>query len=162
MVLQAITKSGERDSGPGTLNRLDAVWLVGVVALMGIYTYAHSAHRIFWGDEIMGWLVMRAKTFSGSMHELRAGIDSSGLLFTILGRWWMELVGPSEMSLRVLSAAMCAGAFVIFWICARRFYSITAVGLSLPLAFFANQEFNWQLANGRTYGLLLLAIALAS
>ncbi len=125
-------------------------------------SYAHSANRMFWGDELMGWMVMREKTFLGMIHNWQLGLDSGSLFYIVFGRWWMELLSPSELSLRLFSATGMAVSFVIIWICARRFFSALIVACCVPIVYFLSESVAWQFSNGRMYGGFLIGAALAS
>jgi hypothetical protein len=131
---------------------------IGIVLLM-IASYLRSRHRMFWGDEIMGWFVLKQPSFSSLLHVWYGGMDSSGIFFYVFGRPWMALFGSSEVSLRMYSAAGIAGCFAFIWISARRFYSIWIVAVGTASIFVFSRALYWQLANGRTYGVFMFACA---
>ena len=140
----------------------DAVVLTLMVGLYLFASWFRSKGNIFWSDEIMGWLVLRQDTWSNLIHTWWAGIDSSGIFFYLFGRPWLALFGASELSIRLFSGFGMAIAFVLTWLTARRYIRVEIVAAVLPIVFFLNRTALWQLANGRTYGVMMTAIALNS
>ena len=130
--------------------------------LMLLLSFLRSRHTIFWSDEVMGWLVLRERTFTQLLYSWWTGADSSGIFFYVLARPWLAIFGASELSLRLFSAAGVAAAAILLWVCARRFYSFGVVASLLPVTLLLHRTLLWQLANSRTYGLFLAAIALVA
>jgi hypothetical protein len=111
-------------SAPARLGYPDAIGILLLSVLLLSLSYFRSRHRMFWGDEIMGWLVLKQPDWKSLLHLWDAGIDSSGIWYYVFGRPWIALFGASEISLREYSAAGIAATAAILWIAARRFYSI--------------------------------------
>ena len=149
--------SAARSVGP-----LDILLITLLFALFLFASWFRSRNRIFWSDEIMGWFVLRQDTWPHLLQLWRAGIDSSGIFYYVFARQWLALFGPSELTLHLFSAFGIALSATITWFAARRFFPIQVVAAVVPLMFFLNRTALWQLANGRTYGLLMTAIALAA
>jgi hypothetical protein len=147
-------------SAPPALQLADAIGISLFCVLLLIVSYFRSRHCMFWSDEIMGWFVLRQPTWHDLLHLWNAGIDSSGIWFYVLGRPWVAIFGASEISLHEFSAAGLAASGAILWIVARRFYSILPVAATIVFVFSASLGLSWQLANGRTYGVFLLANSL--
>jgi hypothetical protein len=147
-------------SAPARLGYPDAIGILLLSVLLLSLSYFRSRHRMFWGDEIMGWLVLKQPDWKSLLHLWDAGIDSSGIWYYVFGRPWIALFGASEISLREYSAAGIAATAAILWIAARRFYSILPVAAAIGFVFATTSALRWQLANGRCYGLFLLANAL--
>jgi hypothetical protein len=145
---------------PGRLNRWDLLWIAAVLVLMAVYGYVRGRHRIFWGDEVVAFLVFKQKSFAAMMRAWNAGVDSGSLFYVVFGRLWLQLFSFSEASLRSFSATWLAVSFVVLWITARRFYSTAIVGACLPIIYFLNETLRWQLYNGRMYGGFMAATAL--
>ena len=143
----------------GALTPLDWIGIATAAALFLLMSFIRSSGTIFWSDEIMGWLVLRERSFPRLLHSWWAGADSSGIFFYVFGRPWLAIFGATERSLRLFSAAGVATACGLMWACARRFYSLGVVAAILPLTLFFHRTLLWQLSNGRTYGIFLAAIA---
>jgi hypothetical protein len=138
----------------------DVVLLAFMVALFLFASWYRSRGRMFWGDEIMGWIVIRQDTWPHLMKMWGDGIDSSGFFFYVFGRPWLGLFGANELSLRMFSAFGMALCFVLTWLSARRTNRIEVVAAVLPIVFFLNRTALWQLANGRIYGVLMASVGL--
>jgi hypothetical protein len=145
---------------PRGLTLADAFCICLLCTILLTLSYFQSRHRMFWGDEIMGLLTLRQPTFSALLHAWRAGLDSSGIWFYVFGRPWITIFGASEISLRFYSAIGMTAAAAVIWIAARRFYSTLAVASAISFVFAASLNMRWQLSNGRTYGIFMLACAL--
>ena len=141
------------------LTIVDAAGIFLLCVFLLIVSYFRSRHRMFWGDEMMGSFVLKQPTWSGLLRWWNAGIDSSGIWFYVLGRPWIALFGASEVSLREFSAVGIAAAVSVFWIAARRFYSVLPVAAATLFFIASSPILRWQLANGRTYGIFMLACA---
>lgn len=155
--------NSETDLTPELKRRLDwkdALLLVAAVACVLFMSWFRSRNRIFWSDEIMGWLVLRQDTWAHLLRVWWGGIDSSGIFFYLLGRPWLSIFGATEVSLRMFSAFGIAISLVLTWIAARRYFSWRTVAVCVPFIFLVNRPLLWQLANGRTYGVLMTGIAL--
>ncbi len=157
-------KGGQRASvmRPGPLTKLDWAGVAFYAAVLLLLAYLRSRNTMFWSDEVMGWLVLHEKTFPLLLHSWQAGLDSSGIFFYIFGRPWVKAFGDREIALRMFSAAGVAGSCVVLWLCARRFFRIGVVAAVLPVVYLWNPVMVWQLANARSYGLFLCAIALVA
>ena len=147
---------------PGSLTPLDGIGIAIAATLFLLMSFVRSSNTIFWSDEIMGWLVLRERSFPALLHSWWAGADSSGIFFYVFGRPWLALFGASERSLRLFTSAGVATACGLLWACARRFYSLGVVAALLPLTLFFHRTLLWQLSNGRTYGIFLAGIALVA
>jgi len=146
-------------TAPPTLNAGDVAGMFVVVAFFLLLSYFRSRNHMFWGDEIMGRLVLTQPNLSSLLHTWRAGLDSSGICFYVFGRPWIDMFGAGEVSLRMFSAAGMCAAVGVFWVTARRFYPVLPVAASILFFFSAIPALRWQLANGRTYGVFMLACA---
>ena len=141
---------------------LGAADIVGI-SLLGmallLVAYFRARHRMFWGDEIMGWIVLRQPNFQALLQAWRFGIDSSGIWFYVVGRVWMSLFGTSELTLRLFSATGIAASAAVVWLAARRYYSVLPVAAGVTFVYSVLAPLRWQLVNGRTYGVFLFAAA---
>lgn len=133
-----------------------------LLLILALFTTAILQSRTgpLWSDEIFGFLVLHQPTLAQTLLLWRNGVDSSGFWFEIVGRLWLQTFGTSALALRLYSATAVAGAAVALWAAARRLYSFPVVAASVVFLFANSLVLRWQLVNGRTYGLLLLAVAL--
>ena len=144
---------------PHRASALDMGGITGLVAVLLLTAYFRSSQTMFWSDEIMGWFVVHAPNWHVLLQRWNAGIDSSGIWFYVLGRPWLAVFGATERSLRMFSAAGIAASAAIIWLTARRFYDLIPVASAVTFVYAVLQPLRWQLANGRTYGVFMLACA---
>jgi hypothetical protein len=142
------------------LTMADGLGILSLVIVLLSVSFLHSRHTMFSSDEIMTLFVLNQPNFHSLLETWRAGIDSSGIWFYVLGRPWLAMFGVSEMSLRLYSASGIAAAAAIVWIAARRYYSFLPVAAAVTFVFASTHVLRWQLAYGRTYGVFLLAASL--
>src|SRR5579875_1471030 len=86
---------------PQRLSPLDALGIGVLAAVLLTLSYFQSRHRIFWGDEVMGDLVLNAGSWHAFLERWKAGIDSSGFWFYVFAKPWEWIFGRSEVSLRM-------------------------------------------------------------
>ncbi len=134
---------------------------MGVGILLTLATSAFIARgRIFWEDEMLGWMLLHDPSWHHMLHAWKLGADGGGFAFYLTGRMWFALFGASGTSFRFYSA-MCFGlAFAVTWIAARRFYPIWLVALAMFNTWFCSPLLVVHMAEGRFYGLMLLGAAL--
>ncbi len=116
--------------------------------------------RMFWEDEMLGWMLLTDPSWRHMAAAWKAGADGGGFAFYLSARAWLHVFGPSEIAFRMYSAACFGLAFVCAWISARRFYGRWIAGFALFDTFFCDKPLVLHLAEGRFYGLLTLAAAL--
>lgn len=144
------------------LSRIDTLcMLAGLLLSLGI-SYVLSHKRIFWEDELLGWMLLRDPSWRHMIAGWKLGADGGGFGFYLIGRCWFYLFGPSEVSLRMYSAACLGFAFVVLWATARRFYETTVVFFALYNTWFFSTYIVVHMAEGRYYGLLTLSAALVT
>lgn len=117
--------------------------------------------RIFWEDEMLGWMLLRDPSWRHMLMAYNAGADGGGFTFYLTGRAWLHLFGPSELAFRLYSATCFGLAFVVSWVAMRRFYGTGLVALALFNTWFFSPPFVEHMAEGRFYGLLVLGVSLA-
>ncbi len=120
-----------------------------------------SRGRIFWEDEMLGWMLLRDPSWHHMLFAYNEGADGGGFLFYLLGRGWLHLFGPTELSFRLFSSTCFGLAFAATWAAARRFYGIGIVAFALFNTWFFSPPFVAHMAEGRFYGLLVLNVSLA-
>ena len=145
---------------PSPLGLPDSLSIAALSAALLTLSYLQSRHRIFWGDEIMGDLVLNAGSWHAFLERWNAGIDSSGFWFYVFAKPWESILGRSELALRMFSAIGVCTAASLIWATARRYYSFLIVGPAVAVVFLDINVLRWQLANGRCYGVLMAAVAL--
>ncbi len=140
-------------------------WDLGGVAAGLLLTFAItgvlSRGRIFWEDEMLGWMLLRDPSWHHMLFAYNRGADGGGFSFYLLGRGWLQLFGSSELSFRLFSSTCFGLAFGATWAAARRFYGPGVVAFALFNTWFFSPPFVAHMAEGRFYGLLILAVSLA-
>ena len=124
-------------------------------------TVVLSRNRVFWEDEMLGWMLLRDPSWHHMLRAYQQGADGGGFLFYLLGRGWLGLFGPSEISFRLFSSTCFGLAFAVTWAGLRRFYGWGLVAFALCNTWFFSPPFIAHLAEGRFYGLLVLGVSLA-
>jgi hypothetical protein len=116
--------------------------------------------RNLWVDELLSVTLVSDPSFTHMLHALADQVDTSPPLFYMVGWLWSRAVGSGALSLRLLAGACAAGAFLIVWRVVRPHASLAArcagvcVPMLLPMVMLA------QIAEARSYGLLLLCSAI--
>ena len=159
-MMQAGAQSHEL--GPGKLGKGDAIGITFLVCALLLVGYLRSRNCMFWGDELMGYETVTQPTLTKLLLFWHHGIDSSGIWFFVFGRPWIDLFGATEVTLRMFSAAAVAGSAAVLWLAARRKYTLLPVAASIGMTYAFLKPLRWQLANGRSYGMLMLAVAIVS
>ena len=139
----------------------DGVGMAAAVLLMLIVSYVLSYRRIFWEDEMLGWMLLRDPSWRHMVTAWQAGADGGGFLFYLSGRAWLDVFGPSAVSFRLYSAAGFGAAMCVAWVTMRRVYGVGVVGFALVNTWFFSPPIVTHMAEGRFYGLLMLGTALA-
>jgi hypothetical protein len=137
-----------------------AVLAAGAVAT-ALYCYYISHKRIFWSDEMFGWMLNTDPSWRHMLYAWREGADGGGLAFYIFGRFWLAVFGKTALSFRMYSAAGCFLGFAATWFALRRFYEARYLIVSLFVVWFGSDVILFQLAQTRFYGLLLGSAAVA-
>jgi len=117
--------------------------------------------RIFWEDEMLGWMVLTDPSWHHMVQAWKLGADGGGFAFYLTCRGWLHLFGPSETAFRLYSATCFGLAFVLNWLTMRRFYGSPSTGFALFATYFLSPPILLHLAEGRFYGLLMLAVSAA-
>ena len=144
-----------------SLSRLDVAAMLGGFCFCLLISYMFGYKRIFWEDEMLGWMLLRDPSMHHMIDAWKLGADGGGFAFYPTCRAWFWLFGPSETSFRLYSATCFGLAFCVTWITARRFYTVAAAGLGVFGAWFLSPPLVTHLAEGRFYGLLMLATSCA-
>jgi len=135
--------------------------LLVCVLLIGLCV-VRSHGRLLWSDELFSWNMLNDPSFRHMMAGWNLGADSGGVMYYLLARPWVDVVGLSELNLRLFSTLGVMVAVVFVWIGGRRYYSTSAVAFGVAFVFLTIPAILWQDVNGRFYGLLLGSVAFAS
>lgn len=134
--------------------------LIGIVLTLSAAAYL-SRGRLFWEDEMLGWMLLNDPSWHHMVDAWEAGADGGGFSFYLIGRAWFFVAGASDLAFRLYSATCFALAFTVIWLAARRFYRPEIVAFACFNTFFFSRTLVLHMREGRFYGLLTLAVALA-
>lgn len=135
---------------------------IAFVALVLALCIHLSRGRLFWSDEIFGWMLVTDPSLRHMLVAWRAGADGGGILFYLLARAWLGLWGASELSFRLFSATGVGAAAALTFLLLRRFVRWTIAAPIVALLWFSSDVVLWQMLQARFYGLLLVAVAAAT
>lgn len=144
----------------GWMSKTDGFLMFAGFALTLIFSLALGHGRIFWEDEMLGWMLLTDPSWHHMVQAWKMGADGGGFGFYVTCRAWLHLFGPSEVAFRMYSAVCFGLAFVLNWAVARRFYGRWVVGFALFNTYFCSPPIVLHLVEGRFYGLLMMATAL--
>ncbi len=161
-VAHAATLSAQRDPGVSLLSPIDWMCMALGLLLSLVISYVFSHKRIFWEDEMLGWMLLRDPSWHHMVAAWKLGADGGGFGYYFTGRLWFHVFGSSEVSLRMYSAACLGLAFVVLWRIARGFYPIWVVFFALFNTWFCSTYLVVHMAEGRYYGLLTLSATLVT
>lgn len=141
--------------------RADWVYLALGCILTFVLAATMGHKRIFWEDELLGWLMLRDPSWKHLLDGWLHGVDGGGILFYITGRLWFRIFGPSVVSFRMYTATGFAITLSAVWAIGRRFYPPAVVALAVLVTWFASPVLVQALGEGRFYGLLMASDAIA-
>lgn len=150
-------KSGSWRHAGGHLSGVDLLGMLFGLLLCQSISYIFARGRIFWEDELLGWMLLRDPSWRHMIAAWKLGADGGGFAFYLTARTWLHLFGPSEISLRMYSATCLGLAFVVAWAAARRYYRFGIVAFAMFNTWFFSPPIVIHMAEGRFYGLLLLS-----
>ena len=151
--------SSWKQAGP-LLTGKDVLLMAAGFLLCLVIAYTFGRNRIFWEDEMLGWMLLHDPSWSHMITAWKLGADGGGFTFYLLGRAWFAVFGASDLSFRLLSASCFGAAFCVTWVGARRYYSISPVTFALFNMWFFSPPMVMHMAEGRFYGLLVLSTSL--
>ena len=91
-------------AGHGRMGILDWAGIVASLLVLLVISYLRSRHLMFWGDEIVGWTMLRENDLGRFYRSWSNGADSSGLFYNFLGRAWLKVFGATELAARMFTA----------------------------------------------------------
>lgn len=124
-------------------------------------TVVNTRGRIFWEDEMLGWLLLRDPSWHHMVHAWNLGADGGGFSFYLLGRAWFGVFGSSPLAFRLFSSTCFGAAFAAAWAGLRRFYPAGIVAFACFNTLFFSPPLTMHFLEGRFYGLLVMSTALA-
>ncbi len=140
----------------------DLLGMTAGVVLTLVISYVFGHGRIFWEDEMLGWMLLHDPSWRHMVSAWKLGADGGGFAFYLTGRPWFAIFGASEIAFRMYSGVCFAIAFLVVWAMGRRFYRVGTVAFALFNVFFFSPPLVLHMAEGRFYGLLMLSTALAA
>ena len=140
----------------------DGVGIAAGVLLTVAITVVLSRGRIFWEDEMLGWMLLRDPSWRHMLFAYNQGADGGGFSFYLLGRAWFDVFGPSALAFRLFSATCFGLALAVTWATLRRFYGVGVTAFATLNTWFFSPPFVAHMAEGRFYGLLVLGVTLAA
>jgi hypothetical protein len=112
-------------------------------------------------DEIFTWNEVRDRSLWHLYSAVQRGADGGMPLFYTTAWLWAKSFGSGVLSLRLYSSvAMCA-ALLVTWKAIRRYYSMWATAFGVLLIWGTSGTLLDQNAEGRYYGLFMLAAAVS-
>lgn len=153
-----------RSQLPATARQITVWDYAGMLGgfLLTLAICVHNARgRLFWEDEMLGWMLLRDPSWHHMVRAWNLGADGGGFSFYLLGRAWFAVVGASVLSFRLFSATAFGLGFVAIWAGLRRAYPTWIVALAAFNTVFFSPPLLMHFLEGRFYGLLFMATALA-
>ena len=140
--------------------RKDIPCLLAGILLILCISVSLGHGRIFWEDEMLGWMLVRDPSFHHMVTAWNMGADGGGILFYVTARAWFAVFGPSEISFRLYSAAGFAAAFAALWIGLRTYYSRRTLAFAIGAVWLLGPQVIIHMCEGRFYGLFMYGAAL--
>jgi hypothetical protein len=95
------------------------------------------------------------------LRALASGVEGAPPLYHTMARvWGFVFGGPTELSLRLFSAAGFCTALVLVWMVLRRQHTFRATGFGLLTVWTTSSLVLYQNSEARNYGLFMSAVAL--
>ena len=148
-------------AAPRGLSAWDYVGMLAGFLLTLAITVVNSRGRIFWEDEMLGWLLLRDPSWHHMLRAWNLGADGGGFSFYLLGRAWFWLFGDSALAFRLFSSTGFGLAFVATWAALRRVYPLWVVAFATFNTLFFSPPLTMHFLEGRFYGLLVMSTAFA-
>ncbi len=158
---QPIPWSADALDAPGKLSQWDLAGMLAGFLLTLAITIVNAHGRVFWEDEMLGWLLLTDPSWHHMIHAWNVGADGGGFSFYVLGRGWFALFGSSHLAFRLFSSTCFGIAFVATWGALRRRYPTWIVAFATFNSFFFSPPLTTHFLEGRFYGLLVMTTALA-
>ncbi len=158
---EPFSSSANTSRAPGKLSAWDFAGMLAGFLLTIAITIVNSHGRVFWEDEMLGWLLLTDPSWHHMIHAWNVGADGGGFSFYLLGRAWFALFGSSHLAFRLFSSTCFGVAFVATWGALRRNYPTWIVAFATFNTIFFSPPLTTHFLEGRFYGLLVMTTALA-
>ena len=143
------------------MSRGEVLLLCCSVASLIISCFIWSARKQAWMDEIFTWKEASDRSLWHLYWAIQHGADGGQPLFYTTAWLWVKAFGASVLSLRLYSCAAMCGALLVTWRCIRRVYGLWATAFGVLWMWGSADLLLDQNAEGRFYGLYMLAVAVA-
>jgi hypothetical protein len=104
-----------RPSGLKLLGPLDYLLLLLVSALLLGTCVLNSRGHLMWPDEIYTHELTVGRSMPNMIAAWSKGVDGGGILYYLACRLWLDVVGFSELKLRLFSSLGLITALVVLW-----------------------------------------------
>jgi hypothetical protein len=141
------------------MSRGEVLLLCCSVASLIISCFIWSARKQAWMDEIFTWKEASDRSLWHLYWAIQHGADGGQPLFYTTAWLWVKTFGGSVLSLRLYSCAAMCGALLVTWRCIRRVYGLWATAFGVLWMWGSAGLLLDQNAEGRFYGLYMLAVA---
>ncbi len=155
------TLSIENTSDRQKMSGGEVLLLCCSVASLIISCVIWSASKQAWMDEIFTWKEASDPSLWHLYWAIQHGADGGQPLFYTTVWLWAKTFGASVLSLRLYSCASMCGALLVTWRCIRRVYGLWATAFGVLWIWGSAGLLLDQNAEGRFYGLYMLAVAIA-
>jgi len=120
-----------------------------------------SRKKAVWADEVFSATFIGDSSIHRALHNLAAPADGAQPLYYSLGWLWAHVIGPSDTSLRMLSAACVVAGVWLLWATLRVAFPPLVAATGLLLATATSELFVYHVSEIRFYGLLIGLVAAA-
>ncbi len=119
-----------------------------------------AAVRYMWVDELLTATLVTDPSLRHMVRALADQVDTTPPLFYVIAWGWGRVFGVSAMSLRALAGIFAAAAFVLVWRVLRPYFPLAVRCAAICAALLVPTVVLAQMAEARSYGLLLALCAL--
>jgi hypothetical protein len=116
--------------------------------------------RNMWVDELLSATLVSDPSFTHMVRALADQVDTTPPLFYMIGWVWARAFGATALSLRLLAGIFAGAAFLILWRLVRPYASLASRCAGICAAMLLPAVLLAQIAEARSYGLLLMLSAL--
>ncbi|HEX6250640.1 MAG TPA: glycosyltransferase family 39 protein [Gemmatimonadaceae bacterium] len=120
-----------------------------------------SPGKSLWHDELYSWYLLADPSLSSMWTAFHDKLNVTPPLYFVLGWLWAQLVGASELSLRLFSALGIAAALILVWATLRKVYGFWPTCIGTLTVFLTSEIVLSQNVEARMYGLFLALCAAA-
>jgi fumarate reductase subunit D len=118
-----------------------------------------SNAKYFWHDELYSWYFLADPSFGSMWTAFHDELNVTPPLYFLLGWGWAQVMGASELSLRLFSSLGIGAAMVLTWATLRKAYGFWPTFMGTFTVFLTSEIVLAQNAEARMYGLFLALCA---